>query len=340
MIAGGAFAGSVQRFLEPIRPLLDDAGVSEILINGPDEIWAERGGTLSRAPQRFASAAALEAALTNVSQYAGRPLDGERPILEAHLPDGSRIEAVLPPIAEGGPIVAIRRFSKSALTVDALVAGGSLSPLAARFLAKAAAAHLSVAVSGGTGTGKTSLLSAFVNTIRGTERIVVIEDTREIRLAHPHAVYLEARSADERGRGRVTIRDLLRATLRLRPDRIVIGEVRGAEALDLIQAMTSGHRGSWTTVHANGPRDAMRRLETMALMADSGLPLAALRAQVASAVDLVIQVGRAADGHRRIESICAVRGLDGSGDYGIVRYFDRDEAGALVPRRRERRSER
>jgi pilus assembly protein CpaF len=337
MIPGGAFALSVRRFLEPIGALLDDAAVSEIMINGPDEIWVERRGTLSRTPERFPSATALAAALTNVSQYSGRPLDAERPILEAQLPDGSRIEAVLPPIAKDGPIVAIRRFSKSALTIEALVASGSLSPLAARFLAKAAAAHLSVAVSGGTGTGKTSLLSAFVNAVRPSERIVVIEDTREIQLAHPHAVFLEARSADERGRGRITIRDLLRATLRLRPDRIVIGEVRGAEALDLVQAMTSGHKGSWTTVHANGARDALRRLETMALMADSGLPLAAIRAQIASAVDLVIQVERTAEGQRRVESISAVRGLSGTGDYGIARYFARGDDGALAPCRRERR---
>jgi len=338
MIPAGAFARSVELFLEPIRDLLGDAGVSEIMINGPEDIWIERKGVLSRTGIRFSSATALEAALTNVSQYAGRPLDGERPILEAHLPDGSRIEAILPPVAKGGPIVAIRRFSKSALAVDSLVALNALSPLAARFLVKASAAHLSVAVSGGTGTGKTSLLSAFVNTCRASERIVVIEDTREIDLAHPHVVYLEARSADERGRGRITIRDLLRATLRLRPDRIVIGEVRGAEALDLVQAMTSGHRGSWTTVHANTAKDALRRLETMTLMADSGLPLTAIRAQVASAVDLVVQVERTAEGKRRVESISAVRGLCAAGDYRIVRYFARDESGELSPCRRERKN--
>jgi pilus assembly protein CpaF len=336
VIPGGAFARSIGAFLEPIGALLDDGAVSEILINGPSEIWIEQRGVLSRTELRFPNAAALEAALTNISQYAGRPFDRERPILEAHLPDGSRIEAVLSPIAKGGPVVAIRRFSKSAVTVEKLVELGSLTPLAARFLRKAVAAHLSVAVSGGTGTGKTSLLSAFVNSARPSERIVVIEDTREIDLSHPHVVYLEARSADERGRGRITIRDLLRATLRLRPDRIVIGEVRGAEALDLIQAMTSGHRGSWTTVHANGPHDALRRLETMTLMADSGLPLAAVRAQVASAVDLVIQIGRTAEGQRRVESIGAVRDPD-PGGYAVTPLFALGEGGALAPCRHDRR---
>lgn len=335
MIPGGAFARSVGAFLEPIGPLLEDGTVSEILINGPSEIWIERRGVLSRTGLRFPTAASLAAALTNISQYAGRPLDPERPILEAHLPDGSRIEAVLSPVAAAGPVVAIRRFSRSSLTVEALVRGGSLTPLAARFLLKAVAAHLGVAVSGGTGTGKTSLLSAFVNASPASERIVVIEDTREIDLAHPHVVRLEARSADERGRGRVTIRDLLRATLRLRPDRIVIGEVRGAEALDLVQAMTSGHRGSWTTVHANSPRDALRRLETMTLMADSGLPLPAIRAQVASALDLVVQVERTAEGRRRVASVSAVRGT-GGGDYRVAQLFAPGEDGALAPCRRER----
>jgi pilus assembly protein CpaF len=336
VIPAGAFARSIGAFLEPIAALLEDAAVSEILINGPSDIWIEQRGVLSRTALRFPSPAALEAALTNISQYAGRPLDGERPILEAHLPDGSRIEAVLSPIAKAGPVVAIRRFARSALTVEALVERGSLTPLAARFLTKAVAAHLSVAVSGGTGTGKTSLLSAFVNASRASERIVVIEDTREIDLAHPHVVYLEARSADERGRGRITIRDLLRATLRLRPDRIVVGEVRGAEALDLVQAMTSGHKGSWTTVHANSAHDALRRLETMALMSDTGLPLPAIRAQVASAVDLVIQIERTAEGRRRAESISAVRGLV-RGDYGVVRLFALGEGGVLAPCPREGR---
>jgi pilus assembly protein CpaF len=337
MIPAGAFERSVAQFLEPIRSLLDDRTVNEIMINGPAEIWVEKRGLLERTDSRFPSAESLEAALTNISQYSGRPLDGERPILEAHLPDGSRIEAVLAPIAEGGPIAAIRRFSKSALTVERLVELGSLTGLAARFLTKAVAAHVSVAISGGTGTGKTSFLGALANTCRANERIVVIEDTREIHVEHPHVVYLEARSADERGRGRVTIRDLLRATLRLRPDRIVIGEVRGGEALDLIQAMTSGHKGSLTTVHANSAPDALRRLETMALTAESGLPLAALRAQIASAIDLVVQVERCADGRRRVESVSSVRGLDGSGDYAIAPYFARNEAGSLAPLRRSGR---
>jgi pilus assembly protein CpaF len=330
VIASGAYAGSIRRFLAPISDLMDDPQVAEIMVNGPRNIWVERKGTIERTDCVFSSEEALTAALTNIAQFAGRTLGWNHPILEAHLPDGSRVEAVLPPIAEGGPIVSIRRFSKSALSIEQLISFGSLTEAAALFLGRVVRAKQNLVVSGGTGTGKTSLLGALSALIRDNERIVVIEDTREVQLQKPHVVYLETRSADERGRGRITIRDLLRATLRLRPDRIVVGEVRGKEALDLLQAMTSGHGGSMTTAHANTPKDALRRLETMAMMDDIDMPLSALRAQVASAVQRIVQVERTADGRRRVSEIAKVDQLSKSGDYAVRPLFHIDDHDQLA----------
>jgi pilus assembly protein CpaF len=316
-----------------------DPSVAEIMVNGPKDIWIERRGTIERTDCAFQSEEALTAALTNIAQFAGRPIGWHRPILEAHLPDGSRVEAVLPPLAEAGPIVSIRRFSKSTLTIEQLVELGSLNESAVLFLGRAVRAKHNIVVSGGTGTGKTSLLGALSSLVSDNERIVVIEDTREVQLQKPHVVYLETRSADERGRGRITIRDLLRATLRLRPDRIVVGEVRGKEALDLLQAMTSGHGGSMTTAHANSPRDALRRLETMAMMDDIDMPLSALRAQVVSAVQLVVQVERTKAGQRRVSEIAEVKELGSAGDYVVCRLFSVNEAGELerIPETKEAR---
>jgi len=335
VIPAAVFDGSIESFLEPIRDLLADPSVSEIMLNGPEEIWVERQGRLSLTGSRFPSAGALAAALTNIAQYAGRTIGPASPILEAHLPDGSRVEAVLGPLAHGGPAVAIRRFGGAALTIGRLVASGSLTAEAARVLERAVAGRRNLVVSGGTGSGKTSLLGALSSFAPEGERIIVIEDTREIRLQRPHVVHLETRSADERGRGLVTIRDLLAATLRLRPDRIVVGEVRGPEAFDLIQAMNTGHGGSLTTVHANSPRDALRRLESLALLADAAMPLAALRAQVAAAVHVVVQVERAADGRRRVSAIEAVRGLMPDGEHAMAPLFRLDDAGRLVRARRK-----
>jgi pilus assembly protein CpaF len=332
MIPAGCFRESIARFLSPIESLIRDPLVSEIMINGHKEIWVEKTGKLCRTDLAFPSGEALDAALVNIAQYAGRHFGCDRPILEAHLPDGSRVEAVMPPLAERGPVVAIRRFSKSELTIKKLLEFDTLTCEAAEFLKSAVVGKINIVVSGGTGSGKTSLLGALSSLIPDDERIVVIEDTREVRLQKPHVVYLESRSADERGRGRVTIRDLLKATLRLRPDRIVVGEVRGGEALDLIQAMTSGHGGSMTTAHANSPRDTVHRLETMAMMDETGLPLHALRSQVASAVDLIVQIERGTDGRRRISEIGRVRGQTEGGEYLIDNFFFRDSKGGLVRR--------
>lgn len=329
MIASQAFKDSLKIFLSPIEHLMNDPTVGEIMINGPGRIWVERRGLIEETDAVFKNRIALEAALTNIAQFVGRPFGPERPILEAHLPDGSRVEAVLDPIAEKGPIVAIRRFSHTPLTVDKLIASGSMTEAAADYLRECVLDKHNIVISGGTGTGKTSLLNALSSMIRDNERIVVIEDTREVQLQKPHVVYLETRAPDERGRGRITIRDLLRATLRLRPDRIVVGEVRGAEALDLLQAMTSGHGGSMTTAHANTPLDALRRLETMAMMDDSQFPLSALRAQVASAVDIVIQIERTAGGKRRVQEISHVGDLSEHGEYTMHPVFRIDKDNSL-----------
>ncbi len=330
MIPAGIYEKSLARFLSPIAGLMNDSSVSEIMVNGPFEVWVERSGRITRTAYSFGSREALDAALTNIAQFAGRPFDQRRPILEAHLPDGSRVEAILPPVAENGPLVAIRRFLKSTLTLKQLVDNKSLTNEAADFVADAVREKVNIVISGGTGSGKTSFLGALSALIGDGERVVVIEDTREVQLQKPHVIYLETRSADEKGRGRITIRDLLRATLRLRPDRIVVGEVRGGEALDLIQVMTSGHSGSMTTTHANTPLDVLRRIETMAMMSDTGMTISALRAQVISAVDLIVQIERNPDGMRRVSEISRVRKeMTGEG-YAALKLFFRDREGRLV----------
>ena len=321
MISASTFESALRGFLAPVNAFLEDDGVTEVLINGPDEVFIERKGQLSRTDVRFASTDALLSALRVIAQYAGRTFNEEHPILEARLPSGSRVQALLPPVSPSGPSVAIRRFSNDRLTLAKLLAFGALTPDAAETLRILVECKQNIVVAGGTGSGKTSLLNALSAFVPEGERILVIEDARELQLQRDHVVQLEARPPDARGEGAITIRDLFRASLRMRPDRIVLGEIRGGEALDLIQAMTSGHGGCLTTVHATYPRDTMNRLETMALMGGVDLPLSALRPQLASAVDIVVQTARLRDGRRMITHISEVCGVDAVAGYVLKDLF-------------------
>jgi pilus assembly protein CpaF len=326
---------TLRSLLEPLVPLLDDPAVTEVLVNGPFEVFAERRGCLERSEARFESGSALDSALRSVAQYVGRPLDTEHPVLEGRLPDGSRVEVVIPPAAPEGPLLAIRRFSKDRLTMDRLVELGALTTDARELLARLVEAKQNIVVAGGTGSGKTSLLAALTSFVPDGERIVVIEDARELSLDGAHVVGLLACPGDARGRGRTSIRDLFRAALRLRPDRIVVGEIRGGEALDLVQAMTSGHGGCLSTLHATYPADTLRRLETMALMSGVEIPLFALRAQIASAVDIIVQTARLRDGRRAVTHITEVVGCDSSDGYELGELFALGPAVHGAPRRLE-----
>ncbi|HEX7603533.1 MAG TPA: CpaF family protein, partial [Polyangiaceae bacterium] len=304
------FAETILQFLEPVRRFLDDPSVSEIMINGPNQIYIERKGQLTLTDAKFESREALIAALRNMAQFVGKHVDELRPILEGRLPDGSRIEALLPPVAPDGPHVAIRRFFQETLTIDRLIGFGALTEDCAQALHAFVAAKMNILVAGGTGSGKTSMLNALSSFIPEGERVVVLEDSRELQLQRDHVVQLEARPADPKGKYAISIRDLFKATLRMRPDRIVVGEIRGGEALDLIQAMTSGHGGCLSTLHATYPRDTLSRLEPMAMMSDVDMPLLAMRIQLASAVNIICQVGRLQDGSRKITHITEVLGFD------------------------------
>jgi len=317
-----AHEGATRYFLGPLLPLLEDDTVSEIMVNGPADVFVERGGRVERAEAGFDSDEALMSAARSIAQFVGKTIDQQHPILDGRLPDGSRVCIVLDPVAYPGTSINIRRFAGKAVSPEFLIDHGSITAEAMAFLQTVVRAHLNVVVSGGTGSGKTTLLNILSNTFEPHERVVVIEDTRELQIRKEHVVYLEARPADAYGRGEVTVRDLFVASLRMRPDRIVVGEVRRGEALDLVQAMTSGHRGTLTTLHANTPDDACMRLETMALMADVGLPLAALRRQVASAIDVVVQISRMPDGRRLATHISEVA-LDAAGRaYALTDLFN------------------
>ena len=301
-------------FFEPIRPYLQDDAVSEILINGPGQVYIERRGKLEATEARFGSEPALKAAAVNVAKSVGRLLNEENPRLDARLPDGSRVHAVIPPLARCGTVVAIRRFRKEKLTIAQLVAFGSVTEGGARLIETIVRLHKNVIVSGATSSGKTSVLNVLSAFIPDTERILVIEDASELQLQQRHTVCFETRKPDKNGQGEVTIRDLIHSSLRLRPDRLVIGEIRGGEALDLLQALNTGHAGSLSTIHANSPRDSLSRIETCALLSGIDIPLTALRAQVASAIDVVVHTARLADGSRKITAVSEVLGLEG-GDY-------------------------
>lgn len=321
------FDRSISYFLAPVGDLLEDPSVSEVMINGYAQIYVERKGKLERVPHAFASEDALLACARNIAQFSGKRLTPHEPRVDARLPDGSRVHIVLPPVCREGVSVTIRKFAKSTLTLDKLVEFGSISEVGKELLELCVRLHKNVLVSGGTGSGKTSLLNALSAIIPGDERILVMEDTSELQLQQEHVVSLEARRADRHGKGEVTIRDLLHSALRMRPDRVIVGECRAGEALDMIQAMNTGHDGSLTTVHANSPRDALSRIETLALMGGLDLPLVPLRAQVASALHVVVQTDRYADGSRKIASVGEVLPLDAEGRYQSQILLEFVEAG-------------
>lgn len=310
MIPARIFEKTLLGFFAPVRPYLDDPQVSEIMINGPDRIYVERKGLVELTPAKFESREALLAAVRNLSQYVGKVITEQNPILEGRMPDGSRVEAVMPPVAPDGPSVAIRRFFKETLTVERLLSFDSLTRDAAEALRAFVVSKVNVLVAGGTGSGKTSMLNALSGFIPDGDRVIVIEDSREVQFQKPHVVHLEARPADAKGEGAVTIRDLFRATLRMRPDRVVVGEIRGGEALDIVQAMTSGHGGCMGTLHATYPRDTLARLETMAMMSDVEMPLSAMRTQIGSGVQIIVQVARLQDGSRKVTHMSEVVGYD------------------------------
>jgi pilus assembly protein CpaF len=292
--------------LGPLEALLRDPDVDEVMVNGVGPVWVERAGRLECTDVRFASVADLRDAIERILAPLGRRVDEAEPLADARLPDGSRVNVVIPPLAPDGPILTVRRFRARGMSAEDLVAAGTWEPPLRDLLARAVRTRLSILVSGGTGSGKTTTLNALSSFVPAGERIVTVEDTLELRLRQPHVVRLEARPPSVEGRGEVTIRHLVRNALRMRPDRIVVGEVRGGEALDMLAAMTTGHDGSLSTVHAGSPEEALRRLETLALMAGVGLPHAAIREQVADALDLVVHQARLPDGTRRVVAVAEV----------------------------------
>ncbi len=308
----------------PIKHLLDDDSVSEVMINGFDEIYIEQKGLLHKTDAVFQSEQELEAAIRNVAQFVGKRLTEDEPSIEARLPDGSRVHIVQPPAARKGLCVAIRKFSKHKLSIDSLIEYGSLTDSSAEFLKLCVLLAKNIIVSGGTGSGKTTLLNCLSSYISGNERIIVLEDSSELQLQQEHVVPFEAQAPNRDGRGGISIRDLFRASLRMRPDRIVVGECRGGETIDMIQAMTSGHSGSLSTCHANTPLDALSRLEVMSLMGDVEIPLHALRTQISSAIDLIVQINRFHDGKRKITAISEVLGLTDDGKYQVKDLYALD----------------
>lgn len=325
MIRKETYQNVLLEFFKPLQEYLNDPTVSEILVNGPQEIYVERAGCLQKLPSFTWRRDELLGALRLIAQFTGRFFDDKTPILEAYLPDGSRVEAVGPPLVEQGPYVAIRRFRVQKMTGEVWLQGGGISREALDYLASCVQQHKNILISGGTGSGKTAFLRCLTQLIPQDERIVVLEDARELRLEHPHVVSLEARAADHRGQGQISIRELFRATLRLRPDRIVIGELRGNEALDLLQAMLSGHRGCLSTVHASSPADALRRVETLALWGESSLSLDAVREQMTSAIDVIVQTERLVGGARGVMQISVMEKLCSATSPKLVCVFERRE---------------
>ncbi len=315
------FQATIDHYLAPIKGFLDDTSVAEVMVNHANEIYIERGGKLEKTTARFTDEEAYEAAVNNILQFTGKTLTDLTPLIDARLPDGSRVHVAKAPCARNGTVMTIRKFSKAVLDVDWLVQIGTISEASLDYLKLIINRGLNVLVSGGTSTGKTSLLNALSAFIPDDQRIVVIEDSAELQLQKSHVVSLEARAADRYGHGQINIRDLFKSSLRLRPDRIIVGEVRGGEALDMIQAMTSGHGGSMGTLHADSPLDTLNRLETLCLMSEVELPLHAIRGQIASAIDVVVQMNRSLGGARVISHIAEVLPLNDRGAYDVSEIF-------------------
>ena len=294
----------------PIDPLLRDVQVTEVMVNGPFDIYAERSGKVERVDISFVDEAHLRRIIDKIVGQVGRRVDEANPMVDARLLDGSRVNAIIHPLAIGGPFLTIRKFAADPFTVEDLIGFGTLSPQVARFLEACVVGRLNVIVSGGTGTGKTTTLNVLSSFIPSDERIVTIEDAKELQLQQEHVLPLEARPPNIEGKGEVTIRDLVRNALRMRPDRIVVGECRGGEALDMLQAMNTGHDGSITTIHSNTPRDTLSRIETMTLMSGFDLPVRAIREQMASALDLIVHISRLRDGSRRVTHVTEVQRME------------------------------
>jgi pilus assembly protein CpaF len=297
--------------LGPLEPLIADETVNDIMVNGPKQVYVERRGKLELTDVQFRDDQHLMNVATKIVTRVGRRIDESRPLVDARLPDGSRVNIIIPPLALDGASISIRKFSKKSITLDTMAAGASISPAMATVLKIAARCRLNILISGGTGSGKTTLLNALSRMIDGAERTVTIEDAAELQLQQPHVVRLETRTANLEGTGEITMRDLLKNALRMRPDRIIIGECRGEEALDMLQAMNTGHDGSMSTIHANTPREALTRLENMIGMAGINLPSRAVRTQIASAVHMICQVNRMRDGQRRVTHLMEVVGMEG-----------------------------
>lgn len=322
--------------LGPLEDLLADESVSEIMVNGPDKIYVERNGKLELSPQQFTDDASVMAIIERIVAPLGRRIDESQPYVDARLQDGSRVNAIIPPLALSGPTITIRKFAKEALTTRDFIRFGTWNQAAADFMKLCVELRKNIIVAGGTGSGKTTLLNLLSGFIPSRERIVTIEDAAELKLQQPHVVRLESRPANIEGKGAVTIRDLVRNALRMRPDRIIVGECRGGESLDMLQAMNTGHDGSLTTVHANSPRDVISRLETMVLMSGMELPSKAIRDQIASAVDIIIQEARLSDGSRKVMAISEVTGMEGAQivmqDLFVFEQTGVDERGKILGR--------
>jgi pilus assembly protein CpaF len=295
----------------PIDRFLHDAGITEVMVNGPKTVYIERRGKIEHTDVQFVDEDHLRRTIDKIVTEVGRRIDEASPMVDARLPDGSRVNAVVHPVAIGGPYLTIRRFSKEPYTAEDLINFGTLTPQVAHFLDACIRGQLNTVVSGGTGTGKTTLLNVLSSFIPNLDRIVTIEDAKELRLLQEHVCSLEARPPNVEGQGEIKIRELVRNSLRMRPDRVIVGEARGAEALDMLQAMNTGHDGSLTTIHANSARDALARIETMTLMGGIELPVRAIREQMASALDLIVHISRLRDGTRRITNVAEVLGMEG-----------------------------